>query len=1468
MSQQPPNKNPATASLHATVKDRFGVLPHFFRLGPEAPEVTENLWGFAKFGYLDNPLPSLFKERLFVYLSRFCDVRYCIARHVGFLVGLGHPSGDSNCPPETIEQVVRLISRELPRGAALEPHLALLESLNSPLQLPLQADTPIEEAVFACATHVFLQTPQATKSLEALRRVFDGPTFQHFLVFLAFVRTAHFWTKVHPELKQEDDISNLLNVHSALAQCVQNDPEAADSETTQELLHELATLRREREQAELLRTTLSSIGDAVITTDNAGRVTNLNAVAEALTGWNCSDAIGQPLDVIFRIINEQTRSPVENPADKALREGVIVGLANHTLLIAKDGSEKPIDDSAAPIRDRNGEIFGCVLVFRDVTEKRAAEIEQGRLAALVDSSNDAILGLSLEGNVTDWNRGAERLFGYSAEEMVGRSIFSTIVPHDRRDETFNNLQRLQKGERIEQFETIRLKKDESIVPVSINISPILDREGHVVGASAIDRDITSQWAANHRRNARLAVTEILAYETNVGTAISKILATVGNELAWEVGCFWRISPSHSSLQCCDYWQQQSASLDVFRETTAQLSLEPGGSLPGRVWVSGKPTWVQDLSLDEQFSRANEAEAGGLKSAFACPVSVGQKFLGVTEWFSRTVREPDMDLLEMMTSIGSQIGLFIERREAENNLVHSEQHLNDFFENASVGLHWVGADGTILRVNQAELDLLGYTRDEYVGRHLADFHADQPVIENILRCLSAGEELKDYEARLRCKDGSIRHVLIDSNVLWEQGEFVHSRCFTRDITERKQAETALQDSEERLRLALDAARMGSWEWHIPSERVVWSATLEKIHGLPVGGFDGTFEAYQRDIHPEDRERVLTLIRKSVESGNDHHLQYRIIWPDESVHWLEARGKLFKDAQGQPLRLIGVCSDITERKQLEQSLHFLAEASKSLSMLVDYRSTLQNIANLAVPQYADWCTVDIVDPDGSLQRLAVAHVDPKKVKLAEDLLKRYPPKPDAPRGVMNVLRTGHAEYMHEIPANLLEDSAQDAAHAQVLRELALKSYMCVPLRVQNEVIGVITFVAAESGKRYLPSDLAMAEELAIRASVAIDNSRLYQQLRDADRRKDEFLAMLAHELRNPLAPIRSGLDILAMEDSGHQETISLMQEQVEHLVRLVDDLLDVSRIMRGKVDLRKETIDLRELVRRSVNVIDPLVADHQQELQVFAPDSALHIFADPVRIVQVIENLLNNASKYMDAGGKIELHAERQGNDAVVVVRDQGIGIERELLPHVFDLFTQSSRTLDRAQGGLGIGLTLVKRLVELHDGNVTAYSSGIGEGSTFSIRLPLAIPDDNPQPSPHQVKTSVNSRRILVVDDNVGAARLLTMLLTKLGDHEVISAHDGQTALERVHDIRPEIVLLDIGLPLMNGYQVASEIRANRVFDEILLVALTGYGQEEDRRKSKNAGFDEHVVKPPSVEQMKQLLLHPKLTTKADSSTKP
>ncbi len=376
---------------------------------------------------------------------------------------------------------------------------------------------------------------------------------------------------------------------------------------------------------------------------------------------------------------------------------------------------------------------------------------------------------------------------------------------------------------------------------------------------------------------------------------------------------------------------------------------------------------------------------------------------------------------------------------------------------------------------------------------------------------------------------------------------------------------------------------------------------------------------------------------------------------------------------------------------------------------------------------------------------------------------------------------------------------------------------------------------------------------------EQKRAQEALKEADRRKDEFLAMLAHELRNPLAPVRNALHVLRASGGAGpaaEGVREMMERQVGHMVRLVDDLLEVSRITRGKIELRKERVELAAVVRSAVETSRPLIEAARHGLTVSLPPGPVPLEADPVRLAQVVANLLNNAAKYTEECGQIWLAARRDGGAAVVSVRDSGVGIRADVLPRVFDLFAQADGTLQRAQGGLGIGLTLVKRLVEMHGGTVTAHSEGPGKGSEFVVRLPLAGEARPAAAAPQAGEPpAAAARRILVVDDNRDAADSLGLLLRFLG-HEVRVAHDGPAALEAARAWRPAVVLLDIGMPGMDGYAVARALRALPELEGVVLIALTGWGQEEDRRRSRAAGFDHHLIKPVDLEALQALLAAP------------
>ena len=511
------------------------------------------------------------------------------------------------------------------------------------------------------------------------------------------------------------------------------------------------------------------------------------------------------------------------------------------------------------------------------------------------------------------------------------------------------------------------------------------------------------------------------------------------------------------------------------------------------------------------------------------------------------------------------------------------------------------------------------------------------------------------------------------------------------------------------------------------------------------------------------------------------------------------------------------------------NFLAKASHELGASLDLEHGMRRLLELVVPQMAERAAL-VVD----------AEAEKPLVFLRSEN------------------RTDAATDYAALPENLR------TALQRVVREgLPLEGEtVCYPLRNGERTLGALALSSYSSTPSLLPRDLVTLQELVSRAAIALDNARLYsslqreivrsreaeEELQDANRRKDEFLAMLSHELRNPLAPIRNAVEVirrLAPPDPKLTMARDVVDRQVTLLARLVEELLDVSRISQGKIALKKEPVDIARIIAHSVETSRPLIDARAQALSVSVPAAPVWLSADFARLSQVVSNLLNNASKYTGEGGRIELTASAEAGEARIVVRDNGAGIEPQLLHKVFDLFVQGERALDRGQGGLGIGLTLVKRLVELHNGRVDAASDGPGRGAIFTVTLPCIAavePQRQDQQYPVPKSSEVYGRRVLVVDDNVDAAESTAAFL-RLEGHEVKAVHDGLQALASLKVFDPHVVVLDIGLPGLDGYAVARQLRSRGDTSHVLLVALTGYGQKEDRSKAAEAGFDYHFVKP-------------------------
>lgn len=675
-------------------------------------------------------------------------------------------------------------------------------------------------------------------------------------------------------------------------------------------------------------------------------------------------------------------------------------------------------------------------------------------------------------------------------------------------------------------------------------------------------------------------------------------------------------------------------------------------------------------------------------------------------------------------------------------------------------------------------------------------------------------------------------------------------------ERWRAQEALRHREHELTDFLESAAIGI-QWVEADGTIAWAnrALLELL------GYERTeFVGHNiLEFHVERATARDALVRL-VQSDAVTDVETRLRAKNGSTRDVHLSSNVYREG-GRFAYTRCFVRDVTESKRAEQATKFLADAGSLLAALDEPESTLQEMATLAVPMFADWCVVRMVEPDDTLRVVAIRHIDEAKAELAATIYERYPQRSTLKFGASHIAQTGSAELVSELTPALLRATAHDDEHYALLEQLAIISYMGVPLRVRGRVVGVIVFGMAESRRRFDGADLAVAEEIARRASLALENAQLYAEVRLADRRKDEFLAMLAHELRNPLAPICSALDVLKLpgvEAASVDEAHQLIDRQVRHLVRLVDDLLDLSRIMQGKIELRMERVDLVETVRRALETASPVVQAGEHELEIALPDESIFVDADPVRLVQILSNLINNAAKYTERGGKISVRCELDGRLGVVRVRDTGIGIAGHMLAPIFEPFFQADDAIRRAQGGMGMGLSLARRLAERHGGSIRAMSSGIGKGSEFIVRLPAIVVGSTAsevQPASRVAEKepiALGRRRMLVVDDNPDVAQSLAMLL-RLTGQDVRVANDGPTAIELARSETPEVVFLDLGMPDMDGFAVARAFRADPGLRGCTLIALTGWGQDEDRRRTHEAGFDHHLVKPASVADVQRIL---------------
>ena len=566
-----------------------------------------------------------------------------------------------------------------------------------------------------------------------------------------------------------------------------------------------------------------------------------------------------------------------------------------------------------------------------------------------------------------------------------------------------------------------------------------------------------------------------------------------------------------------------------------------------------------------------------------------------------------------------------------------------------------------------------------------------------------------------------------------------------------------------------------------------------------------------------------------------------------------------ADGTVHYAINIFRDVTAAQESREREHYVAAVGEALASSLDYETTLKSIAQLSVPALADWCRIDVVDPNGAARVIAIEHRDPRMLERAEEIMRRFPPdKTKSP--IVRVLATGTSELYALITDEMLVAASEEAAYLAFLKEIGFRSVMVIPLKARGRTLAALTLVATAHRRAYTESDLAFAEDVARRAALAVENARLFRQeqaaradAETANRAKDEFLATLSHELRTPLTSILGWsrmLTTMSVDETMVADGLQAIARSAEAQARIVDDLLDVSRVITGKLRLQVMPVRLRAVLDAAVASIHPAAEAKRIEI-VVAPVDDIVVRGDADRLQQVFWNLLTNAVKYTNPDGRVEITTELRDDAVAVLVRDTGSGIAPELLPFIFERFRQGDSGPTRSFGGLGLGLAIVKSLAELHGGGVSAMSEGDGRGSTFTVTLPIARGGVAPSPARASDPRALKGRRILLVEDEPETRGFLRALLETSGA-EVRAASGVSEAMDMLDGWTADAVVSDIAMPGEDGYGMIARLRARAT--NTPAIALTAYGGEEDRERALRAGFDAFVRKPVAPQEFLDAVL--------------